>query len=248
MLSILGHLLFFGAAWGCIEAGCRLRQRSGQDKPEVGALEGALFGLMGLLLAFAFSGAANRYEQRRDLILAEANAISTAYLRLDLLPSATRQSLQAQFRSYTDTRLTFYQQLADPLESDRLWRQTTSQQTQLWSTLMAAVNQQRDPATASLIPAVNEMFDLATSRHASLTFHPPAVLYLLLFLVSLVCCLLAGFAMGAPRSRLHSLSFAAVLSLTLFVISDLEHPRRGWIQLETYDTLLRDVRQSMGEK
>ena len=86
--------LFIGMAV-LLELGRRLRRhhrlRHGDSAGEgVGAIEGAVFGLMGLLLAFTFSGAASRFEGRRQLIVDEANAIGTAYLRLDLLPSAPR--------------------------------------------------------------------------------------------------------------------------------------------------------------
>lgn len=74
----------------------------------LGAVEGALFGLMGLLMAFTFSGAASRFDTRRQLILQEANAIGTAWLRLDLLKPATREPLRQLFRDYLEARIWWF--------------------------------------------------------------------------------------------------------------------------------------------
>jgi hypothetical protein len=73
----------------------------------LGAVEGAIFGLLGLLIAFTFSGAAARFDTRRQLIVEEANAIGTAYLRIDLLPPGAQPGLREIFRQYVDARLRY---------------------------------------------------------------------------------------------------------------------------------------------
>ena len=92
------------------ELGRRLGCRHLAGDPEgarkgLGAVEGAVFGLMGLLLAFTFSGAASRLEGRRQLIAQEVNAIGTAYLRIDLLGPSVQAPLREAFRQYLDARL-----------------------------------------------------------------------------------------------------------------------------------------------
>ncbi|HEY5866855.1 MAG TPA: DUF4239 domain-containing protein, partial [Candidatus Tectomicrobia bacterium] len=84
----------------------RMRQVTADARQGIGAIEGAVFGLMGLLIAFTFSGATSRFDTRRQLIVEEANAIGTAYLRLDLLPAAAQPALRELFRRYVDARLT----------------------------------------------------------------------------------------------------------------------------------------------
>ena len=79
----------------------------------LGAVEGAVFGLMGLLIAFTFGSAAVRFETRRNLVVEEVNDIGTAYLRLDLLPPAAQPKLRDAFRRYVDSRLAFYRSLPD---------------------------------------------------------------------------------------------------------------------------------------
>src|SRR5512147_2359963 len=93
-----------------LEFGRRLGQRrQGKDeegaRAGLGAVEGAVFALLGLLIAFTFSGAASRFDARRDLIVTEANAIGTAWLRLDLLSPGAQSELRDLFRKYLDLRL-----------------------------------------------------------------------------------------------------------------------------------------------
>lgn len=245
MLSPVHALAFFLVTMASIELGRLLRIRFGAEKHEVGALEGAVFGLMGLLLAFSFSGAASRYDQRRDLIVTECNSIGTAYLRLDIVPEPLRETLQRQFAGYLDTRLRYYENLNDNAASENFWQQSCQQQSQIWGNIAGFAREHRDPVTATLIVATNEMFDIASSRRAALSAHPPLAIYLLLVSVCLLCSVLAGFTMGTGRSLTHSLCFAATLAVTLFVIADLEYPRHGWIRVSEFDRFLREVRQTM---
>ena len=101
-----------------LELGRRLgRRRQGRDeegaRAGLGAVEGAVFTLLGLLIAFTFSGAASRFDMRRQLIGQEANAIGTAWLRLDLLPAQAQPELRDLFRRYLDLRLAAYRKMPD---------------------------------------------------------------------------------------------------------------------------------------
>ena len=96
-----------------LEVGRRIGARRLAEDPEgaeagVGTVEGAVFALLGLLIAFTFSGAASRVDTRRQLIVEETNNIGTAYLRLDLLPVEALPGLREKFRLYVDTRLEVY--------------------------------------------------------------------------------------------------------------------------------------------
>ena len=99
-----------------LELGRRLGSRRLQSESArggFGAIEGAIFALFGLLVAFTFSGAASRFDSRRALVADEANAIGTAYLRLDLLASGDQSDLREMFRGYLDSRLEVYRKLPD---------------------------------------------------------------------------------------------------------------------------------------
>ena len=213
----------------------------------LGAVEGAVFALMGLLIAFTFSGAATRFDARRALIIDEANAIGTAWLRLDLLPSAAQPELRELFRRYLDTRLAVYEKIPDwEAVSGELVR-ANALQGEIWGRATAACLETPDPLTATVIPALNEMFDIASTRVASARIHQPAIIFLMLGVLALMSALLAGYAMAGSKSRswIHVVGFALMLAATVYVILDLEFPRIGVIRIDAMDQVLVDLRQSM---
>jgi hypothetical protein len=236
-----------------LELGRRLRRhhrmRHGDSAGEgVGAIEGAVFGLLGLLLAFTFAGAASRFDSRRQLVVEEANAIGSAYLRLDLLPPEPRQALQERFRHYVDARLALYRAIPDSTKVQAAYARGVSLQEEIWTMAVTAVREAPLPQLAGqLLPTVSDMFDLSTTRLASTRIHPPSVIYGLLGVVSLLCALLAGYGMGASESRswLHILGLATVLAVTIYVIVDLEYPRLGFFRIADFDQLLVEARASM---
>lgn len=239
----------------CLDIGRRIGRRWIADskdgqKPSFGAVEGAVFALYGLLLAFTFSGAPSRLDARRHLIAEEANAISTAYLRLDLLGADTRPTVQQHFREYVDTRLSAYAKLpdvdaakADLAASDRL-------QHAIWTETIEACNKpgaDKD-ALKLLVPSLNAMIDITTTRTVATQIHPPFVIFALLFMLAMVCSTLAGFGMAgnSRRSWLHIGAYALVAAITVFAVLEIEYPRLGLLPVESkFDQVLVDVRGSM---
>ena len=97
-----------------------------------------------------------------------------------------------------------------------------------------------------MLPALNEMIDITTTRAVAAQSHPPGIIYAMLVVLMLVSALLAGNRMAdGPRSWVHMLAFAVTMALSLYVIVDLEFPRLGFIRLDAWDQLLVDVRASM---
>ncbi len=235
-----------------LEVGRRLgRRRLGRDeeggRAGLGAVEGAVFALMGLLIAFTFSGAATRFDTRRQLIVEEANAIGTAWLRLDLLPAGAQPDLRDLFRRYLDTRLAIYQKLPD-LEAARAEvGKANALQGEIWTRAVAASQQAPTPMVAQVFPALNQMFDIATTRVMAGQMHPPAIIFIMLAMLALVCSLLSGYAMagGKSRSWIHVIGFAVIMATTVYVILDLEFPRFGLIRIDAMDRVLYELRDSM---
>ena len=214
-----------------------------------GSTEAAMFALFGLLIAFTFSGAASRFDDRRQLISEEANAIGTAYLRLDLLPSDAQPPLRELFRRYVDSRYAVYRQAHDTAATEAKLAEAAGLQAEIWNETLAALQSQNLPssATSLLLVALNEMIDITATRQMATQNHPPLIVFLLLTGLSLVCALLVGYGTSAnvPRSWLHTLTFAAIISLTVYVIIDLEFPRLGLIRTDAADEMLAEVRESM---
>ena len=216
----------------------------------LGPVEGAVFGLLGLLLAFTFSGAASRFEHRHDLIVQEANAISTAYLRLDLLEHTAQARLRPLFRAYVQSRLDSYKLIDQGEQAFRAgYHRSIELQQEIWQQATIATQQRTSPAVMTLVlSAINEMIDLTTVRIAAMQNHPPLIIHVLLVVFTLAGGLIAGYGMAVAHKRhwLHMILFAVCVTGTVYVILDLEYPRRGLIRVDTLDQHLEDVLSGMG--
>jgi hypothetical protein len=214
-----------------------------------GSAAAAVFGLLGLLIAFTFSGAASRFEARRHLITEEANAIGTAYLRLDVLPREAQPELRSLFRRYVELRAGTYRQSTRSETRNARLAEAAALQSQIWLRAVAACQRPDAPAQATmlLLPALNEMIDITTTRATATENHPPLVIFLLLGVLSLIGALLVGYdlAPNKERSWLHPALFAFMMSLAVYVIIDLEYPRQGLIRVDQADHVLLELRRSM---
>jgi hypothetical protein len=246
--SMFFGMLVFSEAGRRIGTALRRRDPDGSDKG-IGSAEAAVFGLLGLLVAFTFSGAATRFEARRHLVTTEANAIGTAWLRLDLVPNSAREDLRALFRQYLDLRLATYRNVRDLAATQARLAEGAALQNTIWERALASVRQPDAAASAPmlLLPALNEMFDITTTRTMATRDHPPLVIFVLLAGLSLVGAILVGFDTSESKARpwLHMLIFAGIMSVTVTVIADLEFPRLGLIRVDGADDVLRGVRASM---
>jgi hypothetical protein len=244
--------LFLGML-GSLEVGRRLGMRRLASDPEgaragFGAVEGAVFGLLGLLVAFTFSGAAGRFDVRRQLIVEETNAIGTAWLRIDLLSPNAQPPLRDSFRRYVDARLSAYGKLPDVEAAFRELARANAMQGEIWTRAVTACRTDGSPpATMLLLPALNQMIDITTTRTMAAQTHPPTIVFAMLSGLALVSSLLAGYGMagGKRRSWVHMVSLAAILATTVYVIGDIEYPRLGLIRVEAFDQTLVDLRRSM---
>lgn len=246
--------LFFGILV-LLEIGRRVGERHIADDPEgarngIGAVEGAIFGLVGLLIAFTFSGAASRFDERRALVVQETNAIGTAYLRLDLLPEGAQPALRDLFRRYLDARIEAYRRLPDFGAARAKLKESISLQNEIWTrALVAGTSEGAAPdAVKLLLPALNEMIDITTTRTTAAAMHPPMVIYLMLVVLVLAAALMAGYGMAGAKRRswTHMLVFALVMSLAVYIIIDLEYPRLGLIRVDAFDRTFADLRADMG--
>lgn len=245
--------IFFAGILAVIEIGRRIGATRLASDPEgaragVGAVEASVFGLLGLLIAFTFSGAAARFDARRQLIVEEANVIGTAWLRIDLLAANEQSAMRELFRQYLVSRLETYRKLPDIRASEAERARSARLQQQIWQ---EAVRASRDsglqPTTMLLLPALNSMFDITSTRVMASRTHPPLIIFVMLIAVVLGGATLVGYGMAGGRSRnwLHSLGFAIVMTLTVYVIIDLEYPRFGLIRVDAADQMLIDLRESM---
>jgi hypothetical protein len=237
----------------CLEIGYRIgssgyRKNHALTYEGIGTLEGALFALLGLLLGFSFAGATSRLDARHRLIVREANAIETAYARLDLLPAREEPAMRHLFRDFLDARVQAYEKFADPEASAKEFARAAEIQQQIWSQGVTASNADSTREAGRLfLPAINEMADVTTSRAIALEYHLPAFVFYLLISVALLTALLAGYAMSKRqrRSWLHIFIYALIISITIYAIFDFDNPRYGLIRADAADRALLQLRDSI---
>jgi len=258
MESMFAAVVFTGALFlgvlAALDAGRRLGLRAiaaqpGAGPAGTGAIEGAVFGLLGLLIAFTFSGAASRFDVRRDLIVQETNAIGTAYLRIDTLPQDRQAAMRGRFRDYLNTRIEVYRHRTDFQAARAALDRSAVLQNALWTGAIDAVQAPGAMAAAPMLflPALNEMFDITTTRLMATRTHPPMVIFVLLFVMALASSAFAGYGMAVSPSRrwFHAIGFALVVAVAVYVILDLEFPRLGLIRVDSFDQALIDLRAGM---
>src|SRR5271154_4835521 len=247
-------LALFAAVLACLEIGWRIRHgRRHEEHPDadsgLGAIDGAVYGLMGLLIAFTFTGAAARFEVRRELVTKETNAIGTAWLRVDLLPAAAQPAIRADFRDYLDSRIKTYRVLPNSITEARAeLARSNALQTKIWGEAVAACQQQSSAAVTSLtMSSLNEMIDITTTRYVAMLTHPPLAIYLVLGFLVLARALLGGYGMGkaGKGNWRHMVLSAAALGVAMYGIFDLHYRRVGVIRVASMAPIMVDLRNSM---
>jgi len=244
VICIGGVMLFL------LETGRRIGKHSMVVDPSgahqgLGPVEAAVFGLMGLIIALSFSGAALRFDQRRMLIIDETNAIGTAYLRVDLLPDASQPAIRSYFHDYLEARIELYRNISDKNKVAELEQKAVSIQMKIWKASVVACRESDNiSASMLLLPALNSMIDIYSTRTAIRQIHQPNIIFIVMILLAFVCSLIAGFGMSIRKSRswIHLIGFILVMLITIIVIIDLEYPRVGFIRIDSLDVLLSDLR------
>ena len=218
------------------------------DDSGAGALDTAVFGLLGLLLAFSFSGAIARYDIHRDLLTEEASAASGAYARLDILPTISQPPLRTLMRQYVQARIDAYQAVIDSSAAEAALARSVRLQEQLWKQGIDAAKAAGNAAILSQVSdSLDRLFEAPTRQTAAQRNHPPVVIYVLLFVLAMMSALLAGRRMSrqAALPRMHAVVFAVAVALTMYVILDLEYPRSGFFNPDPTNRMLVETLHGM---
>lgn len=216
---------------------CGLRLHLSKDearKGQIGGIQGAILGLLALLLGFTFALAVQRYETRRTLVVEEANAIGTTYLRAALLPPSHQSAVEDLCRRYVEMRLNYYDAGQDPEKLDAAEDGGALIQRDLWSHAVAAASEAPNPITATFITTLNELIDLDATRLNALRTHVPGAVWIILLAVAASGCYVSGYASGASgaRSTFSSFVLPVLIALVISLISDIDRPRGGLISIK----------------
>jgi hypothetical protein len=235
-LIFLASMAFFLVV---IEMSFRLGRRALSNLPqgeisELTTIQGAMLGLLAPLLGFTFSMAITRFEARKQLVLDEANAIGTTFLRAQILPEPARQEISGLLRRYIEVRLESSQYHLDQEKIRRLAETTDQLQRQLWSQATAVGEREPRSVPAGLfISSLNEVIDLYAKQLVALENHVPEIIIILLYFIAISAFGLIGYSSGAGGRRNFCMTFIAsfAIAAVILVIIDLDRPHRGLIKV-----------------
>lgn len=214
-------------------------------RSQIGGVQGAVLGLLGLLLGFTFSMALNRYETRRDLVLKEANTIGTTWLRAGLLPEGYRAPVKDLLRRFVDVRVKAQALSDDPVQLAEGLRQSAEIENELWKYAEAAAKVAPTPITATFIVTLNEMIDTDAERITAGRNTIPGGVWLLLLLVAACGCLTSAYGSGAQgvRSAFTGVFLPLLISVVIMLAFDLMHTHQGFVSINQQPML--DLQRSM---
>ena len=211
-----------------------------------GTIEGSLLGLMALLLSFSFNISASKYEGRKEVIIAEANNIGTVILRCDLYPDSVRNPLRADLKNYLESRIRYYEAgdnqefiekalvVGDSITAV-IWKRAADYARKTGST----------PATLQMVPALNAMIDIVTTREAGRRAVFPRLILNILLLLTLISSFLTGYSSKSPeRKKVLIFAFALMTTLTLYLVIELDRPRQGLINLSKSEEQMVKLRSN----
>lgn len=229
-----------------IELGYRLGLQSRRDSSaslvsHTGSIQAALLGLLALLLGFTYSQALSRYEQRSEAVVSEANAIGTTWFRAHMLPLSVRESVLEDLHKYQDLRVSAGSvALVERSARESLLQESQTIVNRLWQSALQAAKEDPNPITTGLfIQSLNGMIDSFGSREAALNRHVPEVVLFLLYGTLLITACVLGFTAGLAGHRASFVTYlmAGLIVIIVFIIIDLDRPRRGLIEVNQQSML-----------
>ena len=223
------------------------KKSPGKEIKHIGTIQGSLLGLLALILAFTFNMSVTRYDQRRQIVIEEANDIGTALLRCDLYPDSSRAGFRKDFKEYVEARILYYEAKTDENTiklaldksdkiSQRIWKRAS--QLSLDPNALLRSNQ--------MIPALNSMIDVVTSRDALRTANVPDAVLWLLFSLCLIGSFVVGF--GSSHDKISWIviwNFAIMMAVSVYFVLDLDRPRQGIINNDAPHQKMLELRKML---
>lgn len=207
----------------------------------------ALVALLFFLLAFTFGMSGDRYDSRRQIVVEEANDIGTAILRSDLYPDSLRTLFRKDFKDYVETRIDYYQAGTDVKEILKADSISQVISLKLWK---RASHLAKDPdylaATQQMIPALNTMIDVTTSRLSGEKAKVPQSIIIMLFFLSIISAFFGGYSEGRKGTMdwFVQVGFCLLVSLVVLFTLDLDRTRRGFVNLDVPNQTIIDLRKN----
>ena len=228
-------ILFVGIILSYLLGLRTMRRRKSQDPSYIsdgmGPLEGAVLGLLSLLLAFTFNQSASHYDTRRDLVVQEGNDIGTALFRSALYPDSVRLAFRQDFKDYIPARIAYYDAGTDENKIFSALKEANSVSLRIWRRASILSQQPGDPTRSmQMIPAVNSMIDAVSNREEARKKRVSESILWLLFALCLTGSFIVGYSSKSGKTDYVVLcTYSLMTIMTIYVILDLDRPRRGII-------------------
>ena len=245
-IAIAIFLLILLANWLGFRYRKFLEAKPGKETIDgTGTMESSMLGLMALMLGFTFSMALSKFETRRQVIVEEANNIGTALLRADLYPDSIRTLLRADFKEYIEARISYYNAGIDKKKLDSSLINTSNYSGKLWKRAADLVQNDRYRVnTLQMIPALNNMIEIVRVRESGRQAKVPPVILTMLVLLTLLSSFIVGYGhKGKRRSLVMTCTFSVMTTIALYLILDLDRPRRGMLNLDAAEQNITELRE-----
>jgi hypothetical protein len=225
----------------------QLRKYPNAEMDNLGPIEGSLLGLMALLLAFSFGNSASKFEGHREIIVKETNSIATAIDRCDLYPDSVRNLLRANFTDYVAARVAYYEAKADEIQVAEALKKSQLTSKKIWEIVVEESKQPNALIRSNqMIPAVNSIIDIATTREGARIATVPAVILFMLIILIQTSAFLVGYSQKSKKRNLvMNYGFAVMISLAFYLVLELDRPRRGIINLDPIEQKMADLQNQL---
>lgn len=229
-------ILFFGV-------GKRFRKKQLDQDENLGPVGGALLGLLALLLSFTFSASYSKYEQRRKVIVDEANSIGTAILRINLYPDSIQPIMKENFRNYLASRIEYFDAGIDKDRINKALSNTDKYFKKIWEQITYMSKQTGSLIyTNPMVPAANQMYDIVTTSDELKSATVPASIKWVLVMLIVISAFIIGYkTLNIKKRLLIDIGSAIMICLTCYLIMDLDKPRRGIITTNLAVEKIRDL-------
>jgi hypothetical protein len=253
LLSLAGAFALFAGMLIFMELGRRYglkqsHEHGAASRAGVGTVDSAVFSLLALLIGFAFSGAAGRFDKRREMVADQVNAASTLWDRIETLAPAQQPLIRDDVRKYVDRLLHVYDHPAGSREEKKARQSLEVAKGNLWSHVTGYVlTPEGEKARMLVVPATNELFDAVDTERMAQRIHPPTLIYAMIVLTALAGALFAGYGLATTphRNWMLMIGAAATVSIAVFVTMELESARVGWIRIDAMNEVLQELRAEL---
>lgn len=239
--------ILFVLMFSAIKIGYRIGAKKSKPESDASGILSSLLGLLALLLAFTFGMAGTRYEARKANLVQEANDIGTAILRSDVYPDSLKTAFKKDFKNYLDARIMYFRAGRKDAKIDTAQQQAAESSHNLWQrATKLAQNKDFFIQSNMMLPALNNMFDIAAATNASYNFKVPVSIVYLLLIFSVVNSFYVGYNAGYKKQLelFFVFGFCLLTCLVIFITLDLDRPRRGFINLQNEVSLLEDLKSN----